>query len=195
MSFAGKTGTAVLAATVCVPVAAGQTDDGLRAAVAQGLEIALDEQHMAALVRQDRTDCLDPLLLQQLAHLLQLLFPAGLTGCGAAGAADQRDAAYTAQHRKHLLHGLFSCYDHMLLLKKQKTERAKRRRALFVNLKDSPGQPGLLLRCCGCSFPEFRPESVFLPESSLRVPLRRHTGMPSPDSFIRLNSVVEICAF
>lgn len=34
-------------------VAAGQTDDGLRAAVAQGLEIALDEQHMAALVRQD----------------------------------------------------------------------------------------------------------------------------------------------
>ena len=80
-------------------VAAGQTDDGLRAAVAQGLEIAL----------------------------------------GAAGAADQRDAANTAQHRKHLLHGLFSCYDHMLLLKKQKTERAKRRRALFVNLKDSPG--------------------------------------------------------
>lgn len=88
-------------------VAAGQTDDGLRAAVAQGLEIALDEQHMAALVRQGRTDCLDPLLLQQLAHLLQLLFSAGLTGCGAAGAADQRDAAYTVQHRKNLLHGLF----------------------------------------------------------------------------------------
>ena len=94
---------------------------------------------MAALVRQDRTDCLDPLLLQQLSHLLQLLFSAGLTGCGAVPAADQRDAAYTVQHRKHLLHGLFSCYDHMLLLKKQKTERAIRRRALFVNLKDSPG--------------------------------------------------------
>ena len=97
-------------------VAAGQTDDGLRAAVAQGLKIALDEQHMAAFVRQDTADSLDPLLLEQLAHLLQFLFPAGLAGCGAVSAAYQCDTAHAVQHHKHLLHRFFSRYDHMLLL-------------------------------------------------------------------------------
>jgi hypothetical protein len=46
----------------------------------------------------------------------------------------------------------------------------------------------LLLRCCTCSFPEFRPNAVLLPESFVSMPLRRRISCitVSPAFLIRV---------